>query len=75
MKTHPLLRTLLAFVAALVAGYAGAQELVSIPGAACAKPPVLHCPDAECSGPTVINPGPVVEMKTRRTSSSTTRAS
>ena len=27
----------------------------------------MHCPDSECSGATVINPGPVVELKTRRT--------
>jgi pimeloyl-ACP methyl ester carboxylesterase len=40
---------------------------VAIQGATCATPPPLHCPDSECSGATVINQGPVVEMKTRRT--------
>jgi pimeloyl-ACP methyl ester carboxylesterase len=44
-----------------------AQNTVAIQGAACATPPPLHCPDSECSGPMVINQGPVVEMKTRRT--------
>jgi hypothetical protein len=37
------------------------------PGTTCPPTPFLHCPDAECSSATVINPGPVVEMKTRRT--------
>jgi pimeloyl-ACP methyl ester carboxylesterase len=44
-----------------------AQDAVKIEGAACATPPPLHCPDSECSGAMVINQGPVVEMKTRRT--------
>jgi hypothetical protein len=35
--------------------------------AACATPPALHCPDNNCPSDRVINPGPVVEMKTRRT--------
>ena len=30
-------------------------------------PAVLHCPDKDCPPERVINPGPVVEMKTRRT--------
>lgn len=49
------------------AGYASAADFVQIASATCATPPPLHCPDNECSGPTVINPGPVVEMKSRRT--------
>jgi pimeloyl-ACP methyl ester carboxylesterase len=36
-------------------------------GAPCADPPPLHCPDADCPQDRVINPGPVVEMNTRRT--------
>ncbi|HMN45411.1 MAG TPA: alpha/beta hydrolase [Povalibacter sp.] len=36
-------------------------------GAPCVTPPPLHCPDKDCSGDRVINPGNVVEMKTRRT--------
>jgi pimeloyl-ACP methyl ester carboxylesterase len=50
-----------------VAGIAGAQPFVQIAGAPCATPPVLHCPDDDCPGDRVINQGPVVEMKTRRT--------
>lgn len=46
---------------------AGALAQVTIQGAVCATPPPLHCPDSECSGAMVINQGPVVEMKTRRT--------
>ena len=46
---------------------AGALAQVTIQGATCATPPPLHCPDSECSGAMVINQGPVVEMKTRRT--------
>ncbi len=49
-------------------GMAQAQDkFVAIQGAQCANPPVLHCPDSGCSGATIINQGPVVEMKTRRT--------
>ncbi len=36
-------------------------------GTTCATPPVLHCPDQNCPSDRVINQGPVVEMKTRRT--------
>ena len=49
------------------ASIASAQPFVSISGAPCAVPPVLHCPDADCSSDRVINQGPIVEMKTRRT--------
>ena len=50
-------------------GYARAQEqqFVQIVGAPCAKPPVLHCPATDCTQDRMINQGPVVEMKTRRT--------
>jgi len=61
---------LLAMVGAVVAlaGYAGAQqETVRLAGAPCAATPALHCPDKDCPPDRVINPGPVVEMKTRRT--------
>jgi pimeloyl-ACP methyl ester carboxylesterase len=46
---------------------AGAQQAVQLAGAPCTTPPFLHCPDKDCLGDRVINPGPVVEMKTRRT--------
>ena len=49
-------------------GGAGAQEQpFRFTGAACATPPPLHCPDADCPSDRVINQGAVVEMKTRRT--------
>lgn len=48
------------------AGHAAAQDKTINFAAACPAPPVLHCPDSECSGALVINQGPVVEMKTRR---------
>jgi len=44
-----------------------AQQAFQFAGAPCATPPVLHCPDKDCTPDRVINPGPVVEMKTRRT--------
>ncbi len=46
---------------------ANSQDALKFQGAACNTPPVLHCPDKDCIGDRVINPGPVVEMKTRRT--------
>ena len=44
-----------------------AQQPFQFPGAPCAAAPVLHCPDKDCPSDRVINQGPVVEMKTRRT--------
>ena len=61
------LSTALCALIGFVSAGALAQDAVKIEGAVCATPPPLHCPDSECSGPTVINQGPVVEMKTRRT--------
>src|SRR5437867_4264661 len=55
-------------IALAFARLAGAQTSpVQIAGAPCVTPPALHCPDADCPSDLVINPGPVVEMKTRRT--------
>src|SRR5512134_3038784 len=63
MKTALALTVVLALTSA-----SGAQEQpFRFQGAACATPPPLHCPDADCPGDRVINQGPVVEMKTRRT--------
>ena len=59
-----LVRALAGFA---LAGVASAQEPVRLAGAPCTTPPVLHCPEKDCLGDRVINPGPVVEMKTRRT--------
>jgi hypothetical protein len=49
-------------------GYANAQQQAfTFSGAPCATPPALHCPDKDCTADRVINQGPVVEMKSRRT--------
>ncbi len=45
---------------------AAAQEPFRFDGVACATPPVAHCPDANCNGDRIANPGNAVEMKTRR---------
>jgi len=58
----------MAATVAALAPYGNSQDKpVRIADAPCAAPPVLHCPDKNCSAETVINQGPVVEMKTRRT--------
>ena len=69
MKTSIALRrsALPCALMGFVSAGALAQDNVTIQGAVCATPPPLHCPDSECSGAMVINQGPVVEMKTRRT--------
>src|SRR5258708_12701952 len=69
MKESRNLIRLLAIVLAVVAftGYIAAQQPVQLAGAPCVAPPFLHCPDKDCLADRVINPGPVVEMKTRRT--------
>lgn len=70
MKQSLQLISLLALVASLMifAGTVNAQEQpFRFAGAACAAPPVSHCPDKDCPSDRVIYPGPVVEMKTRRT--------
>jgi hypothetical protein len=61
-------RVMITALAIAFAATANAQPaVVSIAGAPCATPPPLHCPDADCASDRVINQGPVVEMKTRRT--------
>ncbi|MEK7831417.1 MAG: alpha/beta hydrolase [Acidobacteriota bacterium] len=70
MKHSQKLIKLLAMVSILTAltVTANAQEQpFRFAGTTCTQTPYLHCPDSECSGPTVINQGNVVEMKTRRT--------
>lgn len=53
------------------AGTGHAQETPSEPLALsrtpCTRPAWLHCPDQDCPGDRVINPGPEVELKSRRT--------
>ena len=55
--------------AVAVATRAGAQQPLFAPfaGSTCVRPAVLHCPDKDCIGDRVMNPGQVVEMKSRRT--------
>ena len=43
------------------------QTAVQLGGVPCATPPALHCPEKDCPSDRVINQGPAVEMKTRRT--------
>jgi hypothetical protein len=54
-------------IALAFTGRAVSQQPTQIAGAPCPMPAVLHCPDKDCPPERVINPGPVVEMKTRRT--------
>ncbi|MEO6340139.1 MAG: alpha/beta hydrolase, partial [Caulobacteraceae bacterium] len=51
--------------AALMTGGATSKP-VRIPGTTCEAPPVMHCPDKDCPGATVIDPGAVIEPKTGR---------
>jgi pimeloyl-ACP methyl ester carboxylesterase len=50
----------------ICAAAASAQQPFRFAGAACAKPPVLHCPDQGCAGEVVANGGPLTEPKTGR---------
>lgn len=58
---------LVAFGVVIFAVQLSAQQPLKLAGAPCLSPPFLHCPDKDCSPDRVINPGPVVEMKSRRT--------
>lgn len=63
-----MIRVLVVMAAALaLTANASAQQFVQLAGAPCATPPVLHCPEKDCLSDRVINPGQVVELKTRRT--------
>lgn len=66
MKISLKLFTLMTLLSAAICVEAQ-TEFVRFAGTTCTTAPYLHCPDSECSGPTVINQGNVVEMKTRRT--------
>ncbi len=57
----------LALTLAFFGGSSAQEQPFRFTGAACVTPPPLHCPDADCPSDRVINQGPVVEMKTRRT--------
>lgn len=61
-------RTVCAAAAVLLSGCVTTpSQPIHLAGADCARPPVLHCPDADCPAETVTNGGPVVEPKTGRT--------
>src|SRR5215831_11306478 len=66
-RPTPFMMLALPVVLAVLTAYAGAQQPLQLSGAPCVSPAWLHCPDKECPPDRVINPGPVVEMKTRRT--------
>jgi hypothetical protein len=66
-RSQRILRAFAVLFSLGAASIASAQDKTINFGAACPTPPALHCPDSECSGATIINQGPVVEMKTRRT--------
>lgn len=51
----------------LCAGTAMAQQANTLLGVDCAAPPAWHCPDSECLGAVITQPGNTVELKTRRT--------
>ena len=67
MKPSCAIKLALAFAALVLAVQLSAQQPVQFAGAPCVAPPWLHCPDKDCSPDRVINEGPVVEMKSRRT--------
>jgi hypothetical protein len=48
-------------------GTADAQTTHMLLNVNCDAPPAYHCPDAECLGAYVTQPGDTVELKTRRT--------
>jgi hypothetical protein len=63
--------TLIGFLIALCAlltfpGYAKKAPPLELAGVSCEIPPPLHCPDANCPGPMVIEQGTAVEPKTGR---------
>jgi pimeloyl-ACP methyl ester carboxylesterase len=62
---HVVTALMLAF--ALLPSGGQAPAPMQLAGAPCVTPPPLHCPDNDCPSDRVINQGPVVEMKTRRT--------
>ena len=67
-QSHNLAGVLVIVVAVVaLAGQVSGQQPVQLGGVPCAAPPFLHCPDKDCMPDRVINPGPIVEMKSRRT--------
>jgi hypothetical protein len=62
-------RLAIAMTAIAAASSVSAQQpvLSQFTGSTCVRPATLHCPDKDCLGDRVMNPGQVVEMKSRRT--------
>ena len=57
--------TLIPLFSIATAAYAAKSGSLELGGVACANPPVMHCPDANC-GALVTEQGPVLEPKTGR---------
>jgi hypothetical protein len=66
--TRQTRRSLLGAIGLQVLGIGSAlAQQGTLLGVNCAAPPVWHCPDADCAGSVVTQPGNTVETKTRRT--------
>jgi pimeloyl-ACP methyl ester carboxylesterase len=65
-RPMPKIARLLMTLSVFAAGSAMAQQAHTLLGVNCAAPPAYHCPDTDCSGPTMTQPGDSVELKTRR---------
>jgi hypothetical protein len=67
MTRAPLVRSLLMLATLLSGASIAVAQPLQIAGTTCARPPVLHCPDAGCAADVVTSGGPVAESKTGRT--------
>jgi pimeloyl-ACP methyl ester carboxylesterase len=65
MKIPYTLLGLIAGFAAALTAYSKSSPL-ELAGVACETPPPMHCPDANCPGPLVVEQGSAVEPKTGR---------
>src|SRR5579864_3874474 len=66
-KQTTLISSLVIFSALLATpGHARKAPALQLAGVSCETPPALHCPDANCPGPMVIEQGGAVEPKTGR---------
>jgi hypothetical protein len=63
---RPITCLFLAASMAAVTAYAAKPAAIELAGVSCETPPPLHCPDANCPGPLVIEQGTAVEPKTGR---------
>lgn len=67
LKTNSIRIAWAGICIAAAGGASQAQDFVALAGAPCTTPAYMHCPDADCPTDRIINPGPVVEMESRRT--------